>query len=278
MSILLAPKKISEAPLDGVFVIYGKPGTGKTTLAATFPKTKEKPMLYLDILEGGTISINPSDRENIHLIDGIRTLDDLDEVLTAVYDGYVLDPKGNQVPVQYSTIVIDSASQLEVILKKEFKEEAGKKTMNLNLWGKVRESEDFIYNLCKALHMKTGALVVVLAHERELSNEKAPEQAKVIPSITINSAFYLCANASFVWYTTVEGEVTIDPKTQTGIKTPAFITYIAEDDYFLSKCRRPKGFQVPTKVKNLNFDLFKKNIMDKIVQYGRQNPGTKKTV
>jgi ATP-dependent 26S proteasome regulatory subunit len=50
MSILSdRSKTIAETSIDGVFVIYGGPGTGKTVLASTFPKSKEKPLLVLDI-------------------------------------------------------------------------------------------------------------------------------------------------------------------------------------------------------------------------------------
>jgi len=50
MSILSERSKtIAETSIDGVIVIYGGPGTGKTVLASTFPKTKEKPMLILEI-------------------------------------------------------------------------------------------------------------------------------------------------------------------------------------------------------------------------------------
>ena len=63
MSILQERKKrANEAPVDEVYIIYGKSGTGKTVVASTFPKTKEAPMLYLDILEGGIGSVDNKDK------------------------------------------------------------------------------------------------------------------------------------------------------------------------------------------------------------------------
>ena len=66
MSILQLKKmKATQAPVDQVYVIYGKAGSGKTVLASTFPKTKEAPLLYLDILEGGIGSVDTKDKELI---------------------------------------------------------------------------------------------------------------------------------------------------------------------------------------------------------------------
>ena len=112
MSILQARKKrASEAPVDEVYIIYGKSGTGKTVVASTFPKTKEAPMLYLDILEGGIGSVDNKDKELIDWVP-IETFEELDEVLEDVVRGYsIVD--GKQIPVKYSTIVLDSLTQLE---------------------------------------------------------------------------------------------------------------------------------------------------------------------
>ena len=43
---MLQVKKINEIPVPKTFLFYGKSGTGKTTLAGTFPKP-----LFLDINE-----------------------------------------------------------------------------------------------------------------------------------------------------------------------------------------------------------------------------------
>ena len=69
MSILSErARAVQDMPIDGVFVIYGDSGSGKTELASTFPKTKEKPMLLLDILEGGTGSISVANQDNIQVV------------------------------------------------------------------------------------------------------------------------------------------------------------------------------------------------------------------
>ena len=264
MSILSErAKSVQEMPIDGVFVIYGDSGSGKTELASTFPKTKEKPMLILDILEGGTGSISVGNRDNIQVVN-IDTFQELDEVLTDVENGVTIDASGAKIPVEFSTIVIDSATQLEFLLKKYVMESAGKDQMNLNLWGQAKNGHDQIWNLCKYLHKKTGSNIVVICLPKEVQDEKDPSFNKVIPNLMNSAAYGLCAKASFVWYTKVEKESVVDPKTQEVKEEKKFFTYIDAHPYLLTKCRKPKEVQIPEKVQNLSYDKFKKNVIDKI--------------
>lgn len=264
MSILSErAKSVQEMPIDGVFVIYGDSGSGKTELASTFPKTKEKPMLILDILEGGTGSISVGNRDNIQVVN-IDTFQELDEVLTDVENGVTIDASGAKVPVEFSTIVIDSATQLEFLLKKYVMESAGKDQMNLNLWGQAKNGHDQIWNLCKYLHKKTGSNIVVICLPKEVQDEKDPSFNKIIPNLMNSAAYGLCAKASFVWYTKVEKESVVDPKTQEVKEEKKFFTYIDAHPYLLTKCRKPKEVQIPEKVQNLSYAKFKKNVIDKI--------------
>ncbi len=264
MSILSdRSKTIAETSIDGVFVIYGGPGTGKTVLASTFPKTKEKPMLVLDILEGGTGSISAHHSENIHVVD-INSFLELNSVLTDVENGYTMDDKGKKVDVAYSTIVFDSATQLEFLMKKYLMESSQKDTMNLNLWGQARTTHEQIWNLAKYLHKKTGALIVIIAHHKEVQDEENTTFNKVIPSLMNGAAYALCAKASFVWYTKIETEKIIDAKTNEVKDEIKFFTYLDAHPYLLTKTRKPQELQVPPKVQNLTYDKFKKNVLDKL--------------
>lgn len=264
MSILSERSKtIAETSIDGVFVIYGGPGTGKTVLASTFPKTKEKPMLVLDILEGGTGSISANHADNIQVVD-INSFLELNAVLTDVENGYTMDDQGNKVDVAFSTIVFDSATQLEFLMKKYLMESSQKDTMNLNLWGQARTTHEQIWNLAKYLHKKTGALIVIIAHQKEVQDEENASFNKVIPSLMNGAAYALCAKASFVWYTKVETEKIIDAKTNEVKDEIKFFTYLDAHPYLLTKTRKPQELQVPPKVQNLTYDKFKKNVLDKL--------------
>ncbi|MFA7030304.1 MAG: AAA family ATPase [Candidatus Cloacimonadaceae bacterium] len=266
MSILSdRAKSVSQMPIDGIYVIYGNTGTGKTVLASTFPKTKEAPLLYLDILEGDTGSISSKEREHIQVVE-INHFRELDEVLTDVENGFTVDGTGKKVPIKYSTIVFSTATQLEFMLKQYLMEANQKDTMNLNLWGQAKQGHDQLWNLCKYLHKKTGANIVVLAHQKEIQNEDNPQFNNIIPSLMNSAAYALCAKASFVWFTKVESDAKVDPQTQEVTHELKYITYIGAHPYLLTKTRKPQEMAIPQKISNLTFPKFKKNILDKLNQ------------
>lgn len=262
MSILTDKiKKVDDLPLDNIYVIYGNNGTGKTVLASTFPKTKEKPMLYLDFLEGGTGSISKSNRE---FIDVVEVLDfkELDQILTDVLNGYTVDDKGKKVPVQYSTIVFDSATQLEYLMKKYLMGDE-KTQMNLNLWGQAKQTHDTLWNMCKMLNKVTGAHIVVICHQKEITDEENPGNNKIIPSIMNSASYGLCAKASFVWYTKIETEPQVGPDGKV-VQVNNYVTYIDGCQSYLTKTRKPPEKTIPLKIKNLTYTKFKTNIIDKL--------------
>lgn len=271
MSVLLSrAKKINEMPLDGVYVIYGNNGTGKTALAATFPKTKEKPMLIIDFLENGTSSVSLKDRENI-LVLPIRQFEELDEVLNDILNGYSINENGEQVPVQFSTIVFDSATQMEYLMKDAIMRLAHKGSMTLQLWGDAKDEHDSLWNLTKMLNEKTGSLVVVICHQKENKDEENPGNNKIIPSLMNSAAYGLCAKASFVWYTKVETEPVIDQKTNTVTgERNRYYTYIDSCQAYLTKTRKPVEMKIPAKVENLTYTKFKANIIDKITSTAKE--------
>ena len=263
MSILQSKKKrASEAPIDEMYIIYGKSGTGKTVLASTFPKTKEAPMLYLDILEGGIGSVDNKDKELIDWVP-IESFEELDDILEEVCRGYS-EVDGKKVPIKYSTIVIDSLTQLEYMIKNHLKSSSNKTSMTLQLWGQAKDSQEDVYNLLKFLHMKTGARVVAIAHEKEMKDDSNPDFNTLIPSLMTSSSLSLCAKASFVWYTKVEREDKVDANNNVVTKTQ-YVTYISAHPYLVTKCRKPKDFKVPEKVTDLTYDKFKKNVLDKMM-------------
>lgn len=267
MSILTQrAKTVDQMPIDGIYVIYGNNGTGKTVLASTFPKTDKKPMLYLDILEGGTGSIAKAERENIQVVP-ISSFADINEVLTDVLNGYTIDENGTKIPVAYSTIVIDSATQLEFLLKKGLMKADNKDQMSLKLWGQAKQDQDTLWNVCKVLNKETGANIVVICHQKEVTDEENPGNNKIIPSLMNSVAYGLCAKASFVWYTKVESDTAIIKDAngnEVAKQVQNFVTYIGAHQAYLTKTRKPVEMTIPVLVKNLNYAKFKKNILDKM--------------
>lgn len=262
MSLMLNAKPIEQKSVDGIYVIYGAPGSGKTSLASTFPKTKDAPMLFIDVLEGGTGSIDYADREHLQVLD-ITSFEDFDSVVTDLLNGYYIN-LGVKVPLKYSTIVIDTVTQLEYIIKEYLKRQDKKSTMTLQLWGHTKDNQDFIYNTFKMIHAKTGANIVLLAHEKELKDEQNPDFNKVIPSLMTSAARSLSAKASFVWYTKVEKTIEVDPKTNEALDVNIYNTTIDAHPYLDTKTRKPVSFKIPQKIRDLTYPKFKKNVLDKM--------------
>lgn len=254
-------KRVNELPFDKVFVIYGKSGTGKTTLASTFPKSKERPLYILDVLENGTGSIGLDDRENVIVVP-IESFEEVDQVLTDFENGYTFDEDGNKIPVHPGTIVLDSATQLEYLMKKFLMSAEKKDKMNLNLWGQVKNTHDMLWNAAKYLSRKLDCYFVTITHEKDDKDEDNPAFNKVVPSLAKGGTESLTAKASFIWYTTIETDTKIvDGKAE---KEDRFVTYIGPASYLVTKCRKPKEVSIPQKVRDLTFDRFYRNVIQKI--------------
>jgi phage nucleotide-binding protein len=99
--ITLNIEKLSERKKTLNVMIYGEPGVGKTTFAATAPR----PMLWLEA-EGGTHSI--ADTEGIDIVK-VNKLADYREVLRYAHAN----------PDAYETYVIDSMTETQASILKE---------------------------------------------------------------------------------------------------------------------------------------------------------------
>lgn len=255
-------KRVNELPFDKVFVIYGKSGSGKTTLASTFPKTAERPLYILDVLENGTGSISLEDRENVIVVP-IESFEEIDQVLSDFENGFTFDADGNKIPVHPSTIVLDSGTQLEYLMKKYLMGAEKKDKMNLNLWGQVKNTHDMLWNAAKYLSRKLDCYFVTITHEKDDKDEENPAFNKVVPSLAKGGTESLTAKASFIWYTTIETDTKISPEGKAE-KEERFVTYIGPASYLVTKCRKPKEVQIPQKVRDLTFDRFYRNVIQKI--------------
>jgi hypothetical protein len=126
-------KPISEVKRNSSAALYGRSGTGKTTLAASWPK----PILYLNIRDNGEESI--SDVEGIDVVDIESSEDLLEQILW-------LHKKASKDKLVYKTIVLDTMSQLQTLLVEEMgatkKIPKGKRAGDFGVltrqdWGKI---------------------------------------------------------------------------------------------------------------------------------------------
>jgi hypothetical protein len=109
-------------------VLYGRSGTGKTTLSSTWPK----PLLLLDIRDEGTDSITKG--PGIFIKD-ISTFAEMEDTLFWL----IRHPK------KYKTIVVDTVSQLQEILVEEVgarrKKKKSSSAKRAGDWGTLRQQD-----------------------------------------------------------------------------------------------------------------------------------------
>lgn len=255
-SILLScAKKVEDVTPPRTFVIYGPNGTGKTALASTFPKTKEKPMLYLDIGENGVASISYADRENIAVVQ-VEDADQFKAILEEIYDGVVTDDKGNNVKLEYSSLVIDGVTNLESFMKKKILADVGKSKMTLNEYGILSQEQNniLIDGLLTSIQKKYPEMYIVLVvHPKDDNDEEHPERNKVIPNVISGTAYKLCAKAENVWYTSIITDQVEDPTTNEVRTEETFVTYIGQQGGLLTKTRKPKEIKIPLKARDWSF-------------------------
>lgn len=106
------------------YVVYGRSGTGKTTLAATFPP----PVLLLDVNDKGTDSVI-----------GVKSLDIMD-----ITEWEQLDEEVywflKQHPDKYSTVIIDTVTQAQEMRMRAILDKK-KSTKRTGEWGSMTRQE-----------------------------------------------------------------------------------------------------------------------------------------
>lgn len=236
-------KPVTSLGLVLAALFYGKAGTGKTTVAATFPK----PLLHLDIREKGTDSI--SDMEDVDTL-SIEEWDQFEQVY------WFLQSKENK----YKTVVIDAVSQLQdfaliAALKENGKDEGSAISMRdfgaaagrLKTW--IINYRDLVDN---------GINVVFLAHDRTNEGEEG-EGGELMPSVgprmMPSVASVLTAAVKIIGNTFVrEAHEKLE-----GGKIERRVEYcmrVGPHAYYTTKVRQPKGGYTPDVIEDPSYNAF----------------------
>jgi len=235
-------KPVSSLGLVLAALFYGKAGTGKTTVAATFPK----PLLHLDIREKGTDSI--SDMKDVDTL----SIEDWDQFEQVYW--YLKSPES-----KYKTVVIDAVSQLQdfaliaalaengkdessPVSKRDFGVAAGRlKTWIIN----YRDLVDDDIN------------VVFLAHDRTNEGEEG-DDGELLPSVgprmMPSVASVLTAAVKIIGNTFVKET----HEKQDGGKIKRDVVYcmrVGPHAYYATKIRQPKGSYTPDILENPGYNM-----------------------
>lgn len=234
-NLLSKAVSIEKLGQRNLWVIWGKSGTGKTALGATFPK----PMLYIQVGDDGSNTI--ADTEGVVAVRA-ESLADLKDTA----QGLMTDKK-------YKTIFVDTFSMItnEWIDKNATQKN---KKMTQQMWGELKiDSEELI----KIFHKLALSHIVVLScHESNDSIEGMEDEIlpDIRPSVTKGARTYLEGMANYGIHTTKLKKTIISKKTGQEKEVVRYAVHIGANPYYWTKLQINPGIQVPDIVINPTYD------------------------
>lgn len=254
-------RPVNEVRYHGSTALYGRSGTGKTTLAGSYPK----PILYLNIRDNGTDSI--SDVEDVDVVD-INSSEDLREIILWCHK------QASKDKLKYKTIVLDTMSQLQGILVEELGEKknlAGKKKRAGDFGSFTKQDWGLIAGDLKAVIMDVRNLPlesVFICQERVFNvgdeeddglDQLEPEVGpKLMPSVKndLNASVSVIANT----FIKVKVTKTKDPKTKKTTREikKLYCLRVGPNEVYTTKIRKPKGVEAPDYIEDPTFRKLKK--------------------
>jgi phage nucleotide-binding protein len=255
----LPVRKPSEVLSYRSFVFYGRSGTGKTTLACTFPGK----ILLCDVKDQGTDSV--ADLDDTVDVMSINSWDDFETTYWWL--------KQNQ---YYDNIVIDTVSQLQQLCIEYVLEEKNKDTENAGDWGTMTKREwGDVASLMKIWILRFRDLtanIVFIAQDRVFNlhdDEVDPEamlEPEVGPRLTPAIAAHLNAAVSVIGNTYIrmriekkEVRIKVKGKRKPKIKTkeievPEYCLRIGPNPVYITKVRKPRDIIAPSTIVDPNYE------------------------
>lgn len=247
MSMLDLVQGISKEPHNNFTVIMGKPGSGKTTVAGTYPK----PMLYvsIDTDGGGEVLKCYSDDEikTIQLNSDDPTVPGAKHIQTKIME--LLNELSQ--PHSYKTVVLDAYSSIEEGVALFWEKMKGKKlnldergslgTLMLNLRNKIVELSRGDVQYVAICHIKD---------KKTTDNTTGEESTMIVPKMSYNNGNVLLERASNVMYCSKRTVINED-----GTRRVAFLTYVGAHPNMDTKFRTEgKLLETGLYIENATFD------------------------
>lgn len=244
-------KPVAEVERTASYAFYGRAGSGKTTLAATFPK----PILLLDIRDKGTDSI--ADVKGIDVLE-IESLDDIEDIY---YD--VLKPGDHK----YKTVVFDTVTEMQKLVMKSVVMGKSKKKVDesrIGDWGSMAKRDwgdvAAIMNKWIADFRDLDMEVVFLAQERVKNvddeegedNQLTPEVgAAVMPSIatTLNAAVNVIGNT----FIRMKRTSVVKGNKKTHKEEPVYCLRVGPNPIYTTKLRKPRSAESPPYIEDATY-------------------------
>lgn len=229
MGMLDMVKGISAEPHNRFTIFMGKPGSGKTTSAGTFPK----PILYvaIDTDGGGEVLKGYSDNDvkTLQLTSDDPKSEGAKHIQTKLMD--LLDELSK--PHPYKTVIFDAYSSIEegtvnYLEKKKQKklsldERGSVGTLMLNLRNKIVDLSRGDVEYIAICHIKD---------KEDVDNTTGEKNKMIVPKMSYNNGNVLLERASNVMYTARKTIIEND-----GTRRVAFLTYIGAHPNMDTKLR-----------------------------------------
>ena len=236
-------KPIAEIVTPESYLFYGRSGTGKTTLACSFPK----PLLLLDINDKGTDSV--VDVKEVDVLQ-CKNWNDLEEIY------WFLEGK-----TKYKTVVLDTITQMQNFgitkMKVEIKGDS-KAPMTRPMWGELSGQMKNLLLMYRELPL----ILIMTAQDRTESVEEGTEVVymdeidpavgpAVMPSIAnvVNPAVKVLGQTYIKEVRIQEGGKII--------RRIGWRLRIGPHPYYITKVRSIKSIKIPANIKNPTYEKIK---------------------
>lgn len=222
---------VSELPSVIAALFYGRSGTGKTTLASTFPK----PLLLLDVREKGTDSIvNVSDCHTAQ----VDVWEDFENFYWYLKDG----------ERRFKTVVIDQVTQLQDIALKKALADDNKQATDQISKRAFGQASGLLKNWL--LHYRDlideGINVVFIAHDRTRDGDEGDDDQidpSVGPMLMPSVGSFLTGAVKIIGNTFIRETTELDNKRRT--RKISYALRVGPHSYYITKMRSPVGVAVP---------------------------------
>lgn len=243
-------RSVSQIFQHRSWCFYGRAGTGKTTLAGSFPK----PLMLLNVKDQGTDSVSDYG-------DSIQVNDTVD------WDEFELAYwwlKKN--PTAFKTVVIDTITQVQQLAIEKVLADKGDDPSKAGEWGSMTKKEwgqvasmmkTWITNF-RDLPMEVVFLAQDRVSETETEDPEVMIDPEVGPRLTPSIASHINAEVSVVGNTFLRRKVkiTTDEKTKKKkeVATNQYCLRLGPDAVYVTKARKPKSIKLPGVLTDPTYD------------------------
>lgn len=212
-------------------LFYGRAGTGKTTVASTFPK----PVLLLDVREKGWDSVS-----NVEELD-VGRIEEWEE-----FEGmYWYLEKGNH---PYKTVVIDQVTELQDLALKKALRDVGKDPNDKISQSNFGQASGLMKQWLRNYRDLTerGIHVVFIGHERITGGEENDDDQidpSVGPRLMPSLQSFLCGLVKVVGHTFIRETTEIENKRK--VRKISYAMRVGPHSFYITKMRTPVGVPTP---------------------------------